>query len=82
MHGSAAHVVTDAGADLGFVDEKFDYGSEAPSAGGVEHGFAETVGGLHEVAFLGEGAEGVNVVAAHGVDLVSGVRLKVFVGVG
>ena len=69
VEGGAAHVVAYLGADVSLGEEKVDNAGERSTAGHVEEGFAEFVGGL-ECAALGalQGAEGIEILAADGRD--------------
>ena len=79
---SAAGVVTNAGGDVGLRGEVVNDAGEAPAAGHVEEGFAESVGRLESKAFcVVKRAEGVEVLSAYGSDGLDAVRFVVRIGV-
>ena len=78
VEGGAAHVVAYLGADVSLGEEKVNDAGERSTAGHVEEGFAEFVGGLERTA-LGalQGAKGIEVLAADGRDGFGIVRIVV-----
>lgn len=70
VHGRPTHVIFDTGAHPRLVDEELDSLSKAPSAGCVEHAFAEAVRCMHGMASFEERAECANVVSLNGIHLV------------